>query len=81
MLGVPCIFLTASKQPGLRDQRATGRRGVLREALRCGGTPATIRATLEAPADEGDLPDAPIRTWIIDETADLPVSRPSGVIA
>ena len=82
MLGVPCIFLTASKQPGLREQaRRLGAAGFFEKPYDAEALLATIRATLEAPADEGDLPDAPIRTWIIDETADPTSIELSGAIA
>jgi DNA-binding response OmpR family regulator len=71
MLGVPCIFLTASKQPGLREQaRRLGAAGFFEKPYNAGALLATIRETLEAPADDGDLGESPIRTWIINETDD-----------
>jgi len=75
MLGVPCIFLTASKQPGLRDQaRRLGAAGFFEKPTIAEALLATIRATLEAPADEGDLPRRADPDVDIDETATLPVS-------
>jgi DNA-binding response OmpR family regulator len=82
MLGIPCIFLTASKQPGLREQaRRLGAAGFFEKPYDAGELLATIRKTLEAPTDEGDLPDAAIRTWIIEETADLASAEMSGTAA
>jgi len=82
MLGVPCIFLTASKQPGLREQaRRLGAAGFFEKPYEAGTLLATIRATLEVPADDGDLPPSPIRTWIIDETADPASVEMSGTAA
>jgi DNA-binding response OmpR family regulator len=72
MLGVPCIFLTASKQPGLREQaRRLGAAGFFEKPYDAGELLATIRQTLEAAADDGDLGESTVPTWIIDETADF----------
>jgi DNA-binding response OmpR family regulator len=71
MLGVPCIFLTASKQPGLRDQaRRLGAAGFFEKPYDAGALLATIRKTLDAPTNEGDLGESTIQTWVIDEAAD-----------
>src|SRR6266850_6797908 len=71
MLGVPCIFLTASKQPGLREQaRRLGAAGFFEKPYEAGTLLAAIRATLEVLADDGDLGESPIQTWVIAETAD-----------
>jgi DNA-binding response OmpR family regulator len=72
MLGVPCIFITASKQPGLRDQaRRLGAAGFFEKPHDAGELLATIRATLEARANVGDLDESTISTWIIPETANV----------
>ena len=82
MLGVPCIFLTASKQPGLREQaRRLGAAGFFEKPYDAGKLLAIIRETLEAPADDRELPQSPIRTWIIDETADPASIERSGAAA
>jgi DNA-binding response OmpR family regulator len=71
MLGVPCIFITASKQPGLRDQaRRLGAAGFFEKPHDAGDLLATIRETLEARANGGDLDESTIPTWIIPETAE-----------
>jgi DNA-binding response OmpR family regulator len=70
LLGVPCIFLTASRQPGLRAQaRRLGAAGFFEKPYEAGELLATIRETLHAPASDEDLHESAIRTWIIDETA------------
>jgi DNA-binding response OmpR family regulator len=72
MLGVPCIFLTASKQPGLREQaRRLGAAGFFEKPYDAGALLATIRKTLTAAADDEDLGESTVPTWIIDETADF----------
>jgi CheY-like chemotaxis protein len=82
MLGVPCIFLTASKQPGLREQaRRLGAAGFFEKPYHAGALLATIRETLEVPADDGDLGESPIRTWIIHETDDPASVEMSGTAA
>jgi DNA-binding response OmpR family regulator len=79
MLGVPCIFLTVSKQPGLREQaRRLGAAGFFEKPYDTAELLATIREVLEVPADERDLPDSPIRTWIIDEATDPTSAEISG---
>jgi CheY-like chemotaxis protein len=71
MLGIPCIFLTASKQPGLREQaRRLGAAGFFEKPYDAGALLATIRKTLKAAADDEDLGESTVSTWIIDETAD-----------
>ena len=71
MLGVPCIFLTASKQPGLRDQaRRLGAAGFFEKPYDAGELLATVREILDARVNDGDLGESAIRTWVIDETAD-----------
>jgi DNA-binding response OmpR family regulator len=71
MLGVPCIFITASKQPGLRDQaRRLGAAGFFEKPYDAGALLATIRETLDARANDGDLGESTIRRWVIEETAD-----------
>ena len=71
MLGVPCIFITASKQPGLRDQaRRLGAAGFFEKPYDAGALLATIRKTLDALGNDGDLGESTIRTWVIEETAD-----------
>ena len=70
LLGVPCIFLTASRQSGLRAQaRRLGAAGFFEKPYEAGELLATIRETLHAPASDEDLHESTIRTWIIDETA------------
>jgi len=72
MLGVPCIFLTASKQPGLREKaRRLGAAGFFEKPYDAGELLATIRKTLKAAADDEDLGESTVPTWIIDETADF----------
>jgi DNA-binding response OmpR family regulator len=72
MLGIPCIFLTASKQPGLREQaRRLGAAGFFEKPYDAGALLATIRKTLKAAADDEDLGESTVSTWIIDETADF----------
>jgi DNA-binding response OmpR family regulator len=71
MLGVPCIFITASRQPGLRDQaRRLGAAGFFEKPYDAGELLATIRETLDALVNDGDLGESTIPTWIIAETAD-----------
>ena len=82
MLGVPCIFLTASKQPGLREHaRRLGAAGFFEKPYEAGTLLATIRGTLGVPADDGDFPHAPMRTWIIDDIADPANVEMSGTAA
>jgi DNA-binding response OmpR family regulator len=71
MLGVPCIFLTASKQPGLRDHaRRLGAAGFFEKPYDAGELLATIRETLDALVNDGDLGESTMPTWVIAETAD-----------
>jgi DNA-binding response OmpR family regulator len=71
MLGVPCIFLTASKQPGLRDQaRRLGAAGFFEKPYDAGELLATIGETLDARVHDGDLGESTIRTWVIEEADD-----------
>ena len=82
MLGVPCIFITASKQPGLREQaRRLGAAGFFEKPYDAGELLATIRETLNAPASDEDLHESTIRTWIIDETDDPASAEMSGTAA
>jgi DNA-binding response OmpR family regulator len=71
MLGVPCIFMTASKQPGLRDQaRRLGAAGFFEKPYDAGELLAAIQETLDPLVNDRDLDESTIPTWIIPETAD-----------
>src|SRR5262245_36451024 len=71
MLGVPCMFMTASKQPGLRDQaRRLGAAGLFEKPYDAGALLATIGETLDARVHDGDLGESTILTWVIEEADD-----------
>jgi DNA-binding response OmpR family regulator len=66
MLGVPCIFITASKQPGLREQaRRLGAAGFFEKPYDAGDLLATIRETLEPPDGYWALRESTVPTWTI----------------
>jgi DNA-binding response OmpR family regulator len=68
MLGIPCIFITASKQPGLREQaRRLGAAGFFEKPFDAGELLATIRETLNSFEGNGALGEPTPRTWIINE--------------
>jgi DNA-binding response OmpR family regulator len=68
MLGVPCIFITASKQPGLREQaRRLGAAGFFEKPYDAGELLATIRETLNGFEGDGALGEPTLQTWIINE--------------
>jgi DNA-binding response OmpR family regulator len=67
MIGVPCIFITASKVPGLRERaRQLGAVGFFEKPYDAGDLLATIRETLEGSEDDWSGRESTVPTWIID---------------
>jgi DNA-binding response OmpR family regulator len=82
MLGVPCIFITASKQPGLREQaRRLGAAGFFEKPYDAGELLATIRETLNGFEGDRSLDEPPLRTWILEESVASASADPSGTTA
>ena len=66
MIGVPYIFITASKQPGLRERaRRLGAVGFFEKPYDAEQLLATIRGILDAPADDSAIGESTIQTWTI----------------
>ena len=66
MIGVPYIFITASKQPGLRERtRRLGAVGFFEKPYDAEELLATIRGILDAPADDSAIGESTIQTWTI----------------
>jgi DNA-binding response OmpR family regulator len=66
MIGVPYIFITASKVPGLRERaRRLGAVGFFEKPYDAGELLATIRETLEAPEGYWAIRESTVPTWTI----------------
>jgi DNA-binding response OmpR family regulator len=67
MIGVPYIFITASKQPGLRETaKRLGAVGFFEKPYDAGELLAIIRETLYPPTGYWDIRESTVRTWTID---------------
>jgi DNA-binding response OmpR family regulator len=66
MIGVPYIFITASKVPGLRERaRRLGAVGFFEKPYDAGELLATIRETLEPPDGYWAIRESTIQTWTL----------------
>ena len=64
MIGVPYIFITASKVPGLRERAGSlGAVGFFEKPYDVGELLATIREALEPPDGYWAIRESTIRTW------------------